>query len=302
MGKSAQSEKPLLSHGKGTRGRKLNIKPYLFLIPSFLIFGLFVFYPFAKTVALSFTWTDFTGKAIEFAGLDIYKRIFTNERFINTLVVSLKFAAMVGAGSFLVGFLLAALANERQRFCQLYEVPFALPMAIASAPAATIWFMIYSPNGIANYLLNTDVRFLLDARVAIFAVALVTIWLNMGVSFIFLLTGMRNVPAELLESASIDGASKLVRLVRIIIPIASPQIFFVIFLNLISSFQSFAQIRLLTQGGPENTTDVLVYSIYRYAISDGRFETAFAQSVVLFVIILCFTLLQFRFEKKGVYY
>lgn len=293
--------KPTPQVARGPK-RKWNIKPYLFLIPSFVIFGLFVFYPFLKTVVLSFTWTDLSGNPIEFAGLDIYKRIFSSERFLNSLFVSLKFAALVGVGSFLAGFILAALANERQRLCQLYEVPFALPMAIASAPAAVIWFMIYSPNGIANFLLNTDTKFLLDARVTIYAVALVTVWLNMGVSFIFLLTGLRNVPGELLESASIDGASKLRRLVQISIPIASPQIFFVIFLNITTSFQSFAQIRLLTQGGPEYTTDILVYSIYRNAITDGRFETAFAQSVVLFVIILAFTLLQFKFEKRGVHY
>lgn len=282
--------------------KKFNIRPYLFLAPSFLIFSLFVFYPFIKTVALSFTWTNQAGKPVEFAGLDIYKRIFSNSGFINTLKVSFKFAALVGIGSFTGGFLLSALAMDRQRFSQLYEVPFALPMAIASAPAATIWFMIYTPNGLANYFLNTSTYFLLDAKVAVYAVAFVTIWLNMGVSFIFLLTGMRSVPADILESASIDGANWLYRLVKIIIPVASPQIFFVIFLNIISSFQSFAQIRLLTQGGPEYTTNILVYSIYQNAIKDSRYETAFAQSVVLFVIILCFTLLQFRFEKKGVHY
>ena len=282
--------------------KRINIKPYLFLIPSFVIFGLFVFYPFVKTVALSFTCTDLSGNPIEFAGLDIYKRIFSSERFLNSLVVSLKFAALVGIGSFLAGFVLAAIANERQRMSQMYEVPFALPMAIASAPASVIWFMIYTPNGFANYLLKTDVNILLSVNLAIYAVALVTIWLNMGVSFIFLLTGLRNVPADLLESASIDGAGRLRRLIQISIPIASPQIFFVIFLNITTSFQSFAQIRLLTQGGPEYSTDILVYSIYRNAITDGRFETAFAQSVVLFVIILCFTLLQFRFENRGVHY
>lgn len=287
---------------KAKKKRKVNIKPYLFLIPSFVIFGLFVFYPFAKTILLSFTWTDLSGNAIEFAGFDIYKRIFKSEAFLNSLLVSLKFAGLVGAGSFFLGFILAAVASERKRFCQLYEVPFALPMAIASAPAAVIWFMIYSPKGIANFLLSTDIKFLLDVKIAIYAVALVTIWLNMGVSFIFLLTGLRNVPTELIESANIDGASRIRRLVQISIPIASPQIFFVIFLNITTSFQSFAQIRLLTEGGPENSTDIIVYSIYRNAITDGRFETAFAQSVVLFFIILCFTLLQFKFEKRGVHY
>ena len=180
---------------------------------------------------------------------------------------------------------------------------FALPMAVASAPAASIWFLIFTPNtGILNFLFGTNVRWLLDKNIAIFAVAAVTVWINMGVNFIILLTGLRNIPEDLLESASIDGASYLRRLFRIMIPVASPQIFFVIFLNIVSSFQAFAQIRLMTQGGPSYTTNVLVYSIYRAAFLDSRFETACAQSIVLFFIILIITLIQFRFEKRGVNY
>jgi sn-glycerol 3-phosphate transport system permease protein len=142
----------------------------------------------------------------------------------------------------------------------------------------------------------------LDGRYALMSVALVTIWLNLGTSFIFLLTGFRNVPEEIIESARIDGAGYFRRLFRIITPVASPQIFFVVFLNIIISFQAFAQIRLLTQGGPSYATNVLVYTIYQSAIRDSRFETAFAQSIVLFIIILVLTLLQFRVEKRTVHY
>jgi sn-glycerol 3-phosphate transport system permease protein len=108
-------------------------------------------------------------------------------------------------------------------------------------------------------------------------VAIVTVWLNIGISFIFLLTGFRNVPEEIIESARIDGAGYFRRLFRIITPIASPQIFFVVFLNIIISFQAFAQVRLLTQGGPSYATHVLVYSIYMSGIRESRFETAIAQ-------------------------
>jgi sn-glycerol 3-phosphate transport system permease protein len=142
----------------------------------------------------------------------------------------------------------------------------------------------------------------LDTRFAIFGVAFVTIWLNVGTSFIFLLTGFRNVPDELIESSRIDGAGYFKRLFSVITPVASPQIFFVIFLNIISSFQAFAQIRLLTQGGPSYSTNVLVYTLYQAAIRDSRFETAFTQSMVLFVIILIITIIQFRTEDKVVHY
>jgi len=153
-----------------------------------------------------------------------------------------------------------------------------------------------------NHILGTEIRWLLDARYALLSVGMVTIWLNLGTSFIFLLTGFRNVSEEIIESARIDGAGYFRRLFRIITPIASPQIFFVVFLNIIISFQAFAQIRLLTQGGPSYATNVLVYTIYQAAIRDSRFETAFAQSIVLFVIILIMTLLQFKAEKRTVHY
>jgi sn-glycerol 3-phosphate transport system permease protein len=152
-----------------------------------------------------------------------------------------------------------------KKISRVYEVMFSLPMAIASAPAAAIWFMIFSSgkSGILNHILGTDIRWLLDGRYALMSVAMVTVWLNVGISYIFLLTGFRNVPEEIIESARIDGAGYFRRLFRIITPIASPQIFFVVFLNIITSFQAFAQIRLLTQGGPSYATNVLVYTIYQ---------------------------------------
>lgn len=280
------------------------ITPYLFLIPALLIFILFVFFPFAKTLLHSFTLTNAQGIAVEIVGLDNYIRLFKSKQFINSLLVSLKFAPMVAVPTLIIAFILAALVHQRTRGTRLNEVMYAMPMAIASAPAATIWSMLLSPNksGMINFLFNTNIRWLNDANFALYAVAFVTIWMSLGASFIFMLTGLRNVPDDLIESAHIDGAGYFTRLFRIIIPIASPQIFFVVFLNITTSFQAFAQIRLLTQGGPSYSTNVLVYSIYQAGIRDGRFETAFAQSVILFVIILAVTLVQFRLEDRTVHY
>ncbi|MDR3171737.1 MAG: sugar ABC transporter permease, partial [Treponema sp.] len=281
-----------------------NPAPYLFLLPCMLIFGIFVFFPFAKTVLYSFALTNSRGRPVEWVGLENYIKQFTSPIFLNSLKLTLIFAPMVGIPTFLVAYFLAALANVRVKGSRVYEVMYSLPMAIASAPASVIWFMLLSSgkSGIVNYILGTDIRWLLDARYAIFGVAFVTVWLNMGTSFIFLLTGFRNVPDELIESSRIDGAGYFKRLFSVITPVASPQIFFVIFLNIITSFQAFAQIRLLTQGGPSYATNVLVYTIYQAAIRDSRFETAFAQSVVLFVIILLITIIQFKTEDRMVHY
>ncbi|HCC38183.1 MAG TPA: glycerol-3-phosphate ABC transporter permease [Treponema sp.] len=287
--------------------KKFNPTPYFLLIPCMFIFAVFVFYPFSQTIIHSFSLTNARGVPVEWVGLENYIKLITSVRFRESLKLTLLFAPLVAIPTLLTAYFLAAMAHgksDHPRASRLYETMFSLPMAIASAPAAAIWFMILSSgkSGILNHILGTDIRWLLDNRYALFSVALVTVWLNLGTSFIFLLTGFRNVPEEIIESARIDGAGYFKRLFRIVTPLASPQIFFVVFLNIITSFQAFAQIRLLTQGGPTYATNVLVYTIYQSAIRDSRFETAFAQSMVLFVIILILTILQFKAEKRTVHY
>ena len=284
--------------------RKQTIAPYLYLIPCFAIFIAFVFYPFIRTIVLSFFLTDTFGNPVFFEGFDNYVRLFRNPHFHNSLRLTFIFAPMVGIPTFVVGYLLAAVANDRMRGSRLYEVMYSIPMAIATAPAATLWIILLTPgpNGIVNWLLGTEIRWLLDPQYALISVAVVTVWLNIGASFIFLLTGFRNVPQEIVESARIDGAGYFRRLFKITTPIASPQIFFVVFLNITTSFQAFGQIRLMTRGGPSRATEVMVYSIFENAIRFSRYDVAFSMSVILFLIILTITLIQFRIEDKVVHY
>lgn len=288
---------------KNRRVLKSKMEPYFYLIPAFIIFGLFVFYPFIKTIIMSMSTTNIRGEIKEFVGLENFKEILTSLEFYNSIVVTFKFVLMVAAPSVIIGFLLALLANNKLRGNRIFELMFSLPMAIASAPAAVIWTMIFHPtNGILNHVLGTQIGWLTDSKFALISVTMVTVWLNIGLNFIFLLTGLRNIPTELIESASIDGASYLTKVKKIIIPMVSPQMFLVVFMNLINAFQAFGQIKLLTQGGPGDSTNVLVHSIYREAFFNGRFEMACAQALILFVIMMIVTLLQFKFEKKGVHY
>lgn len=291
-------------HADKRSGIKTHLAPYMFLFPSLILFAFFVFYPFIKTITLSFTLTNSRGNPLEFVGLENYVNLFTSAQFLNSLKLTFIFAPLTGIPTFCISYALAALARVRQRRSRIYELMYSFPMAIASAPAAIIWTILLAPNksGIINYFFGTEIRWLLDQNYAIYSVAFVTIWLSIGVNFIFLLTGFRNVPEDVLESAKIDGAGPFRSLFSIITPMASPQIFFVVFLNIVSSFQVFAQIRLLTQGGPSYSTNVLVYSIYQSAIRDSRYETAFAQSVILFLIILAITIIQFKTEDKVVTY
>lgn len=194
---------------------------------------MFVFFPFFRNIILSLTLTDAVGNVVKFVGFKNYGRLFSDKTFLSSLVISLKFALMVGIPAFVLGFLLALAAAEKRKGSRIYETMYTVPLVIAAAPASVIWYMIFAPGaGMLNYLLGTSYMWLSDSRYAIWCVAAVTVWANLGMNIIFLLTGFRNVPQELIESAKIDGASYLTRVRRILIPMASPQIFFVIFYNI----------------------------------------------------------------------
>lgn len=279
------------------------IEPYLYLIPCLLGFGVFMFYPFIKTVFLSFSITDASGEVAEFVGFDNYRELFSSPDFIDSILVTLKFVVITAIPAIIIGLILALLANKKPKGSRVYEVMFAMPMAVSSATAAVIWMLIFHPSiGIINYLLKTEIGWLTDEKLALFSVSLVTVWLNIGVNFIFILTGLKNIPEELNESAKIDGAKGFRKFFRVTLPLISPTLFFVVFINMINSFQSFGQIKLLTSGGPSNSTNVIVHEIYREAFFNNRFETACAESIILFLIILIITTIQLKFEKKGVYY
>lgn len=291
-------------HSKQTslNRKRVGIFPYLLLLPSLTLFSCFVFYPFLRTLYLTFFVTNVNGTPTSFVGLKMWQRVFSNKQYLDSIRVSFKFAAMVGIPTFLGAFFLASVAAEKSRFSRVYEVMFSLPMAIASAPAAAIFTSVLKLNGVLNALLGTNIQWLESTDYAIVCVASITVWLRLGASFIFLLTGFRNVPTELIESGRVDGASYIRRLFNIIVPVASPQIFFVIFLNITGSFQSFGQIKLLTGGGPANTTSILIYRIYETAFRNARFETACVLSIILFLCIFVITRIQFIVEKKVVVY
>ena len=208
------------------------------------------------------------------------------------LVVSL-FGAMV----------FALLADGCTRGRRLVQTLYALPLVIASAPTSLIWrFMFRKEGGIINMALGTDMAWLQDADTALIAVAIVTAWSQIALSFILLLAGFRNVSNDLLEAATLDGAGAFTKAVRIKIPIASPQIFYVIFLKIISSFKAFGQIRMLTEGGPAGATTTLMYKVYERGTASGYFEWACCYSIILFIIIFVATRIQFMMEKKLVHY
>lgn len=276
---------------------------YLYLVPSLLIFAVFLFYPFLKTLYLSLFMTNKMGQAKLFVGLQNYTDLLRSASFLNSLKVTLIFVVIVVFGSMVLGLTAAVLCNRAFPGIRAFSTAYALPMAIASSSAAMIFkIMLHPAVGIVNKLLGLDINWLNDPATALYCVAILTAWLNSGINFLYFSAGLGNIDETIYERASVDGASGVQQFFSLTLPGLSPIMFYTLVVNIIQAFQSFGQIKLLTEGGPSESTNVIVYSIYRDAFFNYRFGNASAQSVILFVIIMLITLVMFRLEKKGVSY
>ena len=278
------------------------VEPYLYLIPVMILFILFVFWPFVKTIQLSFARTTPLGQVAQYIGLDNYKNIFTDGTFLNSLVTTLKFSVMRVILSIVLGFILAIISTEKIRAKGFFRTVYALPMAISAAAASVVFmFIFHSSLGILNKALGTHIGWLTDKKYALIAVTIVSVWMAIGMNFIYLTAAIQSVPAELYESVALDGANFFQKHRHVTIPSISPTLFFLLIINVINSVQAYAEFKMMTQGGPAESTNVIVYEIYQEAFINSRFGVACAESVVLFVILIILTALQFRLEKKVTY-
>ena len=288
-----------------TRFSLESICPYLYILPSRVLFSLFVFFPFAKTLFLSLSLTDQAGSAIDFVGLDNFRSVLlgsSSRDFWFSMGVTLRYAAMVVTGSIVLGLICAILANESFRGRGLVRTVFAMPMSISSACIAVIGVFALNPTmGIVNSLLGTNIKWLRDIHYALPSVAAVTVWMNIGLNFIFLIAALQNVDEALYEAGAIEGANFFQKHWHITLPCVSPTLFFLLIINVINAFQAYAQIRLMTQGGPGKYTRTIIYAIYLEAFQNNRYGMSAAMSVVLFIILFVLTLIQFKMEKKVTY-
>jgi len=300
----AKEQKAIRSLREKTLLEKM--EPYFFLVPSLLVFALFLYYPFFHTVYLSMFLTNKFGKPkifVAFTGDDNYLALFKDPSFWAGMWVTFKFVFFVAAGGLLIGLCTSLLTEKKYTGSGFAAAVYAMPVAIASAAASMAFKMILHPtNGLINHILGTQINFTGDKRYALASVVCMTVWLTSGINFIFISSGLRNVPQELYDSAAVDGAGYWRRVWSVTIPCISPTLFFQVIINVINGFQTFSQIKLLTEGGPGDATNVMVWSIYKDAFRNFRFGSAAARSVILFIIVLIITIIQFGYEKKGVNY
>ncbi|GAA4859892.1 sugar ABC transporter permease [Paenibacillus vulneris] len=287
--------------------KKEELLGFLFLAPSLLVFICFLFYPMLRSVYLSMTLTDPRGRVAAFVWLDNYVDLFSSGQFYSNLKVTLMFIVLTVPTTIVWSLLLAALTHNKLRGMKVFQFVFSLPIVISVGTGSIIWLLLFHPTaGMLNYFIGflgiSPISWLADPSWALLSVSLMTVWMNMGFVYIILLSGLQGVPEELYESAKIDGSGPVRTFIQIVLPLLSPTLFFVLIVSVISAFQAFGQINILTKGGPINSTNVVVFSIYQDAFINFRFGIGSAQALILFLIILLLTIVQFKVLEKKVHY
>lgn len=280
----------------------------LYIVPSLVVFGIFVFYPLFKSIYLSLFASDPFGRGTgPFIGLKQYEIALKSPSYRDGLRVTLLYTLYTVPLGILIALFLAVLANFRVRGIGFFRTAYALPIGVSVGASSIVFLLIYNSRaGILNYFLTSlglpAVDWLTEPRAALWAVAILSIWAGIGFNFIVLLSGLQGIPEDIYESARIDGADSWRIFRSITLPMLMPTLFFVLVVSTIGAFQSFAQIHILTKGGPADATNVVVYSIYREAFFNFQTGYASAQAVILFLILLVLTAVQFLVVERRVHY
>jgi sn-glycerol 3-phosphate transport system permease protein len=289
----------------GRRRRREIGLAYLLILPSLLIFGVFVFYPFFRNFYLGFYKTPpFPGLPRHYVGFDQYRDVLTSQDFVDSLKTTVGFALLTVPTGIILGLLLAVLANQKLRGVGIYRTIFSSTIATSVAVAAVIFGTLFNPVvGLLPWLgINPSPPILDNPDLALLGVAVITIWQTLGITFILMSSGLQAIPEELHEAAQVDGAGPVRRFWRVTLPLLSPTIFFAVVVGSIFAFQTFGQIDILTQGGPLKRTNVLTYFIVKTLQQDNNDGKAAVLAVALFGITFVLTLIQMRVLERRVHY
>ena len=279
--------------------------PYLFLLPAFLVLLVFFFVPFFQTFGLSFF--DYSSSLYnpEFSGFDNYIKLFKEPIFYKVMFNT--FMYLLIAVPFLVIFplFIAILINQKIRGITLYKILIYFPVIVSIVVAAIAFKWLYAGEGILNYLLALvnikPIEWLIDTKWALFSVAIVTIWKGIGYYMMIYLASLMGVPQDLYEACDIDGANFLQKHLTVTIPHIMPTIALVSTISTISAMKVFAEIYVMTKGGPLNSSKTIVYYIYERAFENLDLGYASALAVILLVIVMIFSLINILCFEKNKY-
>jgi sn-glycerol 3-phosphate transport system permease protein len=282
--------------------------PYLLVLPQMVIVFLFFFWPAVQALWQSLFIQDAFGLSLTFVGLENYIKLLKDPLYLDSLIRSFVYAGLVACTAMTIALFLAVQANRRIRGSLFYKTMVVWPYAVATLVAGVLWLFMFNPTiGVVSYFLSRrfGVRwnYLLDDKQAFLLITLAASWKQIAYNFVFFVAGLQNVPSTLVEASAIDGAGPAKRFWRIIFPLLSPTTFYLMVMNLVYAFfETFPIIHQVTQGGPNQATTMLVYKVYRDGVFNLDLGSSSAQSVVLMVIVVALTILQFRFVERRVTY
>lgn len=284
--------------------KRKQIKGYLFIAPMIILLAVFTIYPMIFSFIISFTdWNFLSGlEGMKWNGIQNYLELPQDIWFRDSICNTIEYTLLYVPVTMVISFILACFLNNKVFGAKTLRLFYFIPYISSISAVSILWTILYSPSGpIVSFLERfgiTAPNFLADTTWALPAITLMSVWMNSGYCALICVAGMQGIPKDVLESAEIDGATGITRTLKIILPLLSKTTFFLLITQMINSFKVFSQIQIMTGGGPVRSTTVLGYYIYQSAFVDYRFGYASSMAVILFIVILIFTLLQTKFQKK----
>ena len=279
-----------------------NFWGYLFILPNFLGFLVFMLVPILMSLYFSFTNYDVIS-TIEFVGLENYINLFQDEQFIVAILNTLWFTVLTVPVGVILSLLLAVLLNRQIRGISIFRTLVFIPVITSMVAVSLVWSMLYEENGgllntLLGYLHLPSVAWLTSTEMAMISIAIMSIWKGLGYNMTIFLAGLQGVPRDLYEAATIDGANAFQKFRKITVPMIGPTTYFVTLMALIGSLQVFDQVNIMTGGGPVNATRTIAFHLYQYGFQFYKMGYACAAAYVLFILVFTVSLIQNRSSKK----
>lgn len=277
------------------------------MAPQVAVIALFFFWPAAQALLQSVQQSDAFGTSVDWVGLDNFRNLWNDDTYLASFYTTAIFSTLVAVLGISVSLLLAVFADRIVKGALAYKTLLIWPYAVAPAVAGVLWLFMFAPSvGVVSYwlrALGVDWNHLLNGTHAMTLVVMAAVWKQISYNFLFFLAGLQSIPKSLIEAAAIDGARPWRRFWTMVFPLLSPTTFFLLVINMVYAFfDTFAIIDAATQGGPGKDTAILVYKVYFDGFKAMDMGGSAAQSVVLMVIVVALTVVQFRFVEKKVNY
>ena len=281
--------------------------PWVLIAPQLAIIGIFFFLPAGQAVLQSFQVEDAFGMSREWVGLDNFRQLWDNPDYLGSFQRTALFSVLVAGIGIVASLALAIFADRIVRFAMVYKTLLIVPYAVAPVIAGVLWVFLFSPSiGVVTYYLGKlgyGWNHLMNENQAMALIVLASVWKQISYNFLFFLAGLQSIPKALIEAASIDGAGPWRRFWNIQLPLLSPTTFFLLVINIVYAFfDTFGIIDAATQGGPGQSTSILVYKVYLDGFKALDLGGSAAQSVILMLIVVVLTVIQFRYVEKKVQY